>query len=83
MQDLEKLGEELRRSGQAEKLKGLAATAEGQRLGRMVDRAALSEALRKGDTAALQDMMGRLLRSDEGQRLSAQLQKLMREKPHG
>lgn len=83
VQNLEKLGEELRRSGQAERLKALSSTADGQRLGQMVDRSALSEALKKGDAEALRGIMSRVLATAEGQRLSAEVQKLLREKGHG
>ena len=83
MQNLEKLGEELRPRGQAEQLKTLAASADGQRLSGMVDRTALADALQKGDTEALRSLMSRVLASAEGQRLSAEVQKLLREKGHG
>ncbi len=83
MQNLEKLGEELQRRGQTEQLKTLAASADGQKLSRMVDRTALAEAVRKGDADALRSIMGRLLSTAEGQRLNAEVQKMLREKGHG
>ena len=61
LQDLEKLGEELRRGGREGQLKTLAASADGQKLGKMVDRAALTEALRSGDTETLRGILSRLL----------------------
>jgi hypothetical protein len=83
VQDLEKLKEELQRRGQAERLKTLADSADGQKLGRMVDPAALAEAMRKGDTETLQAIMSRLLSTSEGQRLNAELQRLLRGQSHG
>lgn len=83
MQDLEKLGKELRNGGQAERLKTLADSADGRKLSQMADRQALAEAAKRGDTAALQAMMSRLLATAEGQRLSAQVQELLREKSRG
>lgn len=83
MQDLEKLREELQRRGQAERLKTLASSADGQKLGRMVDRTALAEAMRKGDAETLRDIMSRLLSTSEGQRLNAELQKMLRGRDHG
>lgn len=83
MQDLEKLGKELRRGGQAEKLRTLAASADGQKLSQMADRQALAEAAKRGDTAALQAMMGRLLSTAEGRRLSEQVRQLLQEKSRG
>ena len=83
MQDLEKLAQERQRSGQAGQLKHLAASADGQRLGGMVDRAALAEALQKGDANALKSVMARLLSTAEGQRLSAEVQKMLQGQGHG
>ena len=83
MQDLEKLREELQRSGQAGQLQHLAASADGQRLGGMVDRAALAEALKTGDANALKSIMAGLLSTAEGRRMSAEVQKLLRERGHG
>jgi hypothetical protein len=83
MQDLEKLARELQRGGQAQELRQLAASADGQRLGGMVDRTALAEALKTGDVAALKELMAGLLSTAEGRRMSAEVQKLLRERGHG
>ncbi len=83
MQDLEKLAQELQRGGQAQELQHLAASADGQRLGGMVDRAALAEALKKGDAAALKGIMAGLLSTAEGRRMSAEVQKLLQGQGHG
>ncbi len=82
MQDLKKLGEELRKNGQAERLKTLAASADGQKLGQMADRAAMADALRRGDSEALRQAVLRLMASSEGQRLSAEVEKLLRGNGH-
>ena len=83
MQDLDKLREELQRSGRAGQLKSLADSADGQKLGRMVDREALQEAMRKGDAEALRGILGRLLATDEGRRLNEQVQSMLRGQGHG
>ena len=83
MQNLDQMREELRRSGQAERLQSLAASPEGQKLGRMLDRQAVEAALQRGDAAALQQALGPLLASAEGQRLSRELEKLFRGGGHG
>ena len=83
MQDLEKIGEELKKRGQAEKLNTLASSADGRKLGRTPEAQAMAEAFRSGDAAALSDLAGRLLATEEGQRLSAELQKLLGEKRRG
>jgi DNA-binding FadR family transcriptional regulator len=49
----------------------------------MVDRAALAEALQKGDANALKSVMARLLSTAEGQRLSAEVQKMLQGQGHG
>ena len=83
MRDLEKLGEELRKRGQTERLSGLAASADGQKLSRMLDPQALAAAAKSGNAAALRGMAERVMATPEGRRLSAELQRLLREKDHG
>ena len=82
MQDLNRLSEQLRKNGQTEGLKKLAASADGQKLGQMADREALAEALRRGDGEALREAVLRLMGTAEGQRLSAEVGKLLRGKGH-
>ena len=83
MQDWEKIGEELKKSGRSGELNALAASADGQKLGRMVDAQALAEAARTGNTAALREAAGRLMATAEGQRMRAALQKLLQENGRG
>ena len=82
MQDLNKLSEELRRSGQAERLKTLAASADGQKLGRMLDRTALTDAIRRGDGEALRAAVTRLMATEEGRRMNEEIEKLLRGNAH-
>ena len=77
MQDLEKLAQELRRRGKTEGIRALADSADGQRLGSMIDGKEAEHALRTGDSAALQQLLRGVLGTDEGRRLAAQLQSLM------
>ena len=77
MQDFEQLGRELERQGKAEKLRALAASAEGQRVGQMVDAEKLSQAARSGDAAALKDMLSRVLNTAEGRALAENVRKMM------
>lgn len=83
MQDLKKLVEELRRGEQAERLKTLAASADGQKLGGMLGGTALAEAARNGDAEAMRALLERAMASAEGQRLSRELEKLFRGQGHG
>ena len=77
MKDLERLGEELSRSGKGERLKSLADTAEGKAVSRMVDQEKLERAANSGDTAALKDILSQVLSTDEGKRLAEKLKKAM------
>lgn len=77
MKDLERLGEELSRSGKGERLKSLADTAEGKAVSRMVDQEKLERAAKSGDTTALKDILSQVLSTDEGKRLAEKLKKAM------
>ena len=83
MQNLEELAKELQRRGQAEQLKKLAASVDGQRLSGMLDQKALAAAAKNGDTEELRRMMSGILSTAEGQRLSAAVQQLLGGKGHG
>lgn len=77
MQDVEKLAQELRRRGKSEGIRALADSADGQRLGAMIDGKEAERALRAGDSAALQQLLQGVLGTEEGRRLVARLQSLM------
>ena len=77
MQDLEALGRELQRRGKTGELKKLAESADGQRLGRMLDADRVREAARSGDGEALRKLLVGVLATDEGRRLAKQLRELM------
>lgn len=77
MQDLEKLAQELRRRGKTEGIRALADSADGRKLGSMIDGEAAQRALRSGDSAALQQLLRGVLGTDEGRRLVTELQSLM------
>ena len=83
MQTWEEIEKELKRRGQAEQLKNLASSAEGQKLGQMVDRQALARAAKSGDTETVRAMMSRLLATEEGRLLSEQIRRLLGEKGRG
>ena len=80
MQDLEKLAQELRRKGQTEGIRALADSADGKKLGQMVDGAAVEQAVKSGDSAALQQILRGVLSTAEGRRLAENLRSMM-EKP--
>lgn len=77
MNDLEKLGEQLCKSGKSDKLKSLADSADGKAVSRMVDSEAVQKAAKSGDMAALQNILRGVLSTDEGKRLAESLKKAM------
>ncbi len=77
MQNLETIGRELQRSGKAEEIRRLAASEDGQKLGRILDGKAVEQAAKSGDAEALRGMLGQVLRTEEGKRLAESIQKLM------
>lgn len=77
MQDLKKVAEELRRNGKTEDLRSLADSADGRKLGQMIDGAVVENAVRTGDSAALQQILKGVLSTAEGKRLAENLRKMM------
>lgn len=77
MKDLEKLGNELEKSGRSEALMKLAESADGKAVGRLVDAESVQKAAKSGDMAALQDILRGVLSTDEGKRLAESLRKAM------
>ena len=77
MNDLEKLGEQLSKSGKSDKLKSLADSDDGKAVSRMVDSEAVQKAAKSGDMAALQNILRGVLSTDEGKRLAESLKKAM------
>ena len=79
MKNFENVGRELERRGKTEGIKKLAESADGQRLGRMIDAKALESAARSGDSQALRDILGSVLSTDEGKRLAENVRRLMQD----
>lgn len=77
MEDLEKLRQELARSGKSADLQALARSAEGQKLKGMVDAQALRKAAQSGDSQALAKLLGGILETPEGKSLAESVRKLM------
>lgn len=77
MEDLEKLRQELARSGKSADLQALARSAEGQKLKGMVDAQALRKAAQSGDSQALAKLLGGILETPEGRSLAESVRKLM------
>jgi hypothetical protein len=78
MQDLETMAKELRKNGKAEGIRALADSADGQKLGQMIDAKAVEKAVKGGDSAALQQILRGVLSTAEGQRLAENIRKMMK-----
>lgn len=78
MQNLERINEQLKKSGKAEKLKSLADSEDGKALSRMLDAEAVERAAKNGDAAALQSILSSVLNTDEGRRLAESIKNAMR-----
>lgn len=79
MKSFEELGRELERRGKTEDIKRIAESEDGQRLGRLVDADDVERAARAGDSAALREMLRRVLDTDEGRRLAENVRKMMQD----
>ena len=77
MKDLDKIGNELKKSGKSEALMKLAESPDGKAVGRLVDAESVRKAAKSGDMAALQDILRGVLSTDEGKRLAEGLRKAM------
>ena len=77
MKDLDKLGNELKKSGKSEALMKLAESPDGKAVGRLVDAESVRKAAKSGDMAALQDIVRGVLSTDEGKRLAEGHRKAM------
>ena len=79
MQNFEELGRELDRRGKTDKLKALADSREVQKLGQMLDPAAVERAARSGDSQAIKSLLSSVLSTREGQKLAQSVQQLMKD----
>jgi len=76
---LEDIGRELERRGKTDKLKQLADSEDGVKLGKMLDPKAIEAAARNGDSAALSGILSQVLSTAEGKRLAESLKALMQD----
>ena len=79
MQNFENIGRELERRGKTEDIKKLAESADGQRLGQMIDPKAVENAARSGDSEAMRRILGGVLNTAEGKRLAESVRRLMQD----
>ena len=80
MKDIESLQRQIEDSGMADKLRQAADSAEGQRIMRSIDTAAVERAAKQGDMQALKDILGKVLATPEGQNLARKIKQSMQDK---
>ena len=79
MQDVQKTARALEQSGKADQLRRLAESDAGREISRMVDAAAVEQAAKSGDQAALSKILTQVLSTDAGRRLAQQLNETMKD----
>ena len=79
MQNFERIGRELERRGKTEDIRKLAESADGQRLGQMIDAQAVENAARSGDGEAMRKILSGILTTAEGKRLAESVRQLMQD----
>lgn len=77
MGDFSSLERQIENSPMAEKLRQAAASAEGQRIMRNIDAAAVEKAAKQGDMQALKNILNGVLSTPEGQALALKIKKSM------
>lgn len=76
--DISKLAGSEKIKGKEQELQKLAESADGEKIRSMVDGAMLQDAFDRGDTAALQSTVSKLLKTEEGARLFKQLEQMFK-----
>ncbi len=77
MRSIEEIGRELERQGKTAGIKRIAESADGMKVGSMLDAKAVESAARSGDGAALKRMLEQVLSTAEGQRLAEDVRRMM------
>ena len=79
MKDFERIGKELERRGKTDSIKSIAESEDGQRISRMIDTEAVERAARSGDAAAMKNILGQVLGTAEGKRLTESIRRMMQD----
>lgn len=77
MRELEEMAKRLEESGKSDELRAIANSPEGERIGRLLNEDEVGKAVRSGDSAALKDILTKVLSTDDGRKLAEQLGKAM------
>lgn len=78
MQNFDSLGKELMNGKNAEKIKELANSVEGQKIGGMIDTKAAERAIKSGDASAIQKILAQVLSTDEGKRFADEISRTIK-----
>ncbi|MDO4749329.1 MAG: hypothetical protein Q4A39_00645 [Eubacteriales bacterium] len=73
MRDMQDMGRELLKGRDPEQLRRLAESEDGRRLSSMLDLGEAERAVRSGDAKQLQALLQKVMATEEGRRLAAQL----------
>ncbi len=76
MHNMESMGRELLRGIGEDKLKALADSEEGRKIGKMVDAKTAENAVRSGDAEQMRALLTQVLSTEEGRRLAEKLSEL-------
>lgn len=77
MRSIEEIGRELERQGKTAGIKRIAESADGMKVGSMLDAKAVESAARSGDGEALKRMLEQVLSTAEGRRLAEDVRRMM------
>lgn len=77
MRSIEEIGRELERQGKTAGIKRIAESADGMKVGSMLDAKAVESAARSGDGDALKRMLEQVLSTAEGRRLAEDVRRMM------
>lgn len=69
MGDFEKLSKEFMKNGKANSFNDLVGSAEGKKIGKMIDGEKLKKAAMSGDKETVSEIVGKVMATEEGQKL--------------
>lgn len=76
--DIDKIGSQLQKSGKYGKLKAVAESEAGKRLGAALDERAVERAAKSGDVDAMREILRQVLSTEDGQTLARQVSEAMK-----
>lgn len=77
MQKFSDVSRELEKRGKTNDIKRLAESADGQKLGQMVDSKQIERAAASGDSEAIRNILSSVLSTEEGRRLAENVRRMM------